>query len=170
MTCLTVTEYGNWQRWPWIYSLCHSYNPVSLSSILTYHMVFNKSKTTSVINVCLLSLFYCPLIYGFWLPLWFMASDYPFDLWLLITPLIYGFWLPLLIIPSDYPFGIFNLFSHPVRTGIERGSGFFHRKVQPFREKRRLVVWDQSKTKLSINKKRSRLLYTAAIPSSTTIF
>jgi hypothetical protein len=143
MTCLTVTEYGNWQRWPWIYSVCHSYNPVSLSSILTYHMVFNKSKTTSGINVCLLSIFYCPSIYGFW--------------------------LPLLIIPSDYPFGIFNLFSHPVRTGIERGSGFFHRMVQPFREKRRLVVWDQSKTKLSINKRRSRLLYTAAIPSSTTI-
>ena len=62
----------------------------------------------------------CPLIYGFWLPLWYLrftASDYPFgilwplyclsfDLWLLITPLvscghcivcllIYGFSLPL---------------------------------------------------------------------------
>ena len=93
----------------------------------------------------------CPLIYGFWLPLWyhltivlsvlwFMDSDYPFgifwplcclsfDLCILITPLvssghcvvcplIYGFWLPLWyllvivlsvlwLMDSDYPFGIF---------------------------------------------------------------
>ena len=93
----------------------------------------------------------CPLIYGFWLPLWYLlaivlsvlwftASDYPFgifwplcclsfDLRLLITPLvsfghcivcplIYVFWLPLWYLltivlsvlwstDSDYPFGIF---------------------------------------------------------------
>jgi hypothetical protein len=96
----------------------------------------------------------CPLIYGFWLPLWYLlaiilsalwftASDYPFgifwplyclsfDLQLLITPLvssghysvcplIYSFWLPLWYLltiilsvlwftASDYPFGIFKLF------------------------------------------------------------
>jgi hypothetical protein len=93
----------------------------------------------------------CPLIYDFWLPLWYLltivlsvlwstASDYlfgifwplcclSFDLRLLITslvsfdhcvvcPLIYGFWLPLWYLlaivlsvlwftSSDYPFGIF---------------------------------------------------------------
>jgi hypothetical protein len=96
----------------------------------------------------------CPLISGFWLPLWYLlvialsalwftASGYPFgifwslhclpfDLRLLITPLvsfghcivwplIYGFWLPLwylLVIAlsalwftaSDYSFGIYKLF------------------------------------------------------------
>ena len=58
----------------------------------------------------------CPLIYGFWLPLWYLlvialsalwftASDYPFGI----------FWLPLWyllitsLISSDYPFGIFWL-------------------------------------------------------------
>jgi hypothetical protein len=134
-------------------------SPFPLYWLITWYLTRVRRRVS-------LMFVYCP----FSIVLRFMASDYPFDLWLLITPLIYGFWLPLWFMASDYPFGIFHLFSHPVRTGIERGSGFFHRKVQPFREKRRLVVWDQSKTKLSINKKRSRLLYTAAIPSSTTIF
>jgi hypothetical protein len=93
---------------------------------------------------------FCPSIYGFWLPLWYLVvivlpvlwytdSDYPFgilwplcflsfDIRILITPLvscghcvfcpsIYGFWLPLwylvaIVLPvlwytdSDYPFGI----------------------------------------------------------------
>jgi hypothetical protein len=96
----------------------------------------------------------CPVIYGFWLPLWYLldiafsvlwftASDCPFgifwplcclscDLRLLIAPLvsfghcvvcpvIYGFWLPLWYLlaivlsvlwftASDCPFGIFKLF------------------------------------------------------------
>jgi hypothetical protein len=63
----------------------------------------------------------CPLIYRFWLPLWYLwftDSDYPFgvlDLQILITPLvseIYSFWLPLWYFrftSSDYPFGILNL-------------------------------------------------------------
>jgi hypothetical protein len=53
-----------------------------------------------------LQLLITPLIYSFWLPLWFTASDYPIDLQLLITPLIYGFWLPHWFTASDYPFDL----------------------------------------------------------------
>ena len=52
------------------------------------------------------------MIYIFWLPHWFTASDYPFDLQLLITPLIYSFWLPLWFTASDYPlYDIFKLYT-----------------------------------------------------------
>jgi hypothetical protein len=44
---------------------------------------------------------FCPMIYGFWLPLWYLLS---FDLRLLITPLVFSvLWFKA----SDYPFGIF---------------------------------------------------------------
>ena len=47
------------------------------------------------IILCLFPLFFCPLcclylvIYGLWLLMWYMASDYSFDIWLLITHLIF---------------------------------------------------------------------------------
>ena len=60
----------------------------------------------------------CPLIYGFWLSLWYL---YTFDHCIVCPSLIYGFWLPLWylltivlsvllwITASDYPFGILDL-------------------------------------------------------------
>ena len=60
----------------------------------------------------------CPLIYGFWLSLWYL---YTFDHCIVCPSLIYGFWLPLWYLltivlsvllwftASDYPFGIFTL-------------------------------------------------------------
>ena len=53
-----------------------------------------------------LRLLITPSIYGFWLLHWFTASDFSFDLRLLITPLIYGFWLPLRFTTSDYSFDL----------------------------------------------------------------
>ena len=35
-------------RWPRIYSVCRSRNPVILSSIVTYHLIFNMSDMTAV--------------------------------------------------------------------------------------------------------------------------
>ena len=46
MTSLTVTEYPCHKR-PRICSVCRNHNPV-LSSIITYHLVCNKNKTTGV--------------------------------------------------------------------------------------------------------------------------
>ena len=42
-----------------------------------------------------------PLVYGFWFPLWFTNSDYPFGLRLLITHLVYRFWLPPLVFSNS---------------------------------------------------------------------
>jgi hypothetical protein len=54
-----------------------------------------------------------PLIYSFWLPLWYLLAVElsTFDLQLLITPLVsFGYWIVYLwFTASDYPFGIFWL-------------------------------------------------------------
>ena len=54
-----------------------------------------------------------PLIYSFWLSLWYLLAVElsTFDLQLLITPLVsFGYWIVYLwFTASDYPFGIFWL-------------------------------------------------------------
>jgi uncharacterized protein (DUF3820 family) len=80
-----------------------------------------------LLNTPLLSCVVCPMIYDFWLPLWYivlyvlwsMSSDYPFgilccmsyDLCLLIT-LWYLVSSVLWFMPSDYPFGILCCLSY----------------------------------------------------------
>jgi hypothetical protein len=48
----------------------------------------------------------CPLIYSYWLLLWFTATGYYFDLQLLVTTLIYSYWLLLWLTATGYYFDL----------------------------------------------------------------